>query len=139
MSYAYDPNAAAAAVAAGAVAPVAAAAVDPYAAYQAAQVAAAAQAAQAASPYAATFAQPRPAAYAQPAPAAYYTYQAAPALNPDEVRTIFVTGFPDDVKERELNNLLRFLPGYEVGGAWGPGHFTSRCKCLANLCCNSWV
>jgi hypothetical protein len=24
-------------------------------------------------------------------------------------------GFPPDVKERELNNLLRFLPGYEVG------------------------
>jgi hypothetical protein len=32
------------------------------------------------------------------------------------VRTIFITGFPTDVKERELNNLLRFLPGYEVHG-----------------------
>lgn len=32
----------------------------------------------------------------------------------DEVRTIFITGFPSDVKERELNNLLRFLPGYEA-------------------------
>jgi hypothetical protein len=32
----------------------------------------------------------------------------------EEVRTIFITGFPLDVKERELNNLLRFLPGYEV-------------------------
>lgn len=30
----------------------------------------------------------------------------------DDVRTVFITGFPDDVKERELNNLLRFLPGY---------------------------
>lgn len=38
---------------------------------------------------------------------------------PVQVRTIFVTGFPDDVKERELNNLLRFLPGYEVGGPVG--------------------
>lgn len=26
----------------------------------------------------------------------------------------FCAGFPSDVKERELNNLLRFLPGYEV-------------------------
>jgi hypothetical protein len=42
-------------------------------------------------------------------------YGAAPApYSADEVRTIFITGFPDDVKERELNNLLRFLPGYEV-------------------------
>ncbi len=32
--------------------------------------------------------------------------------NPDEVRTVFVTGFPADVKERELNNLLRFIHGY---------------------------
>ena len=30
---------------------------------------------------------------------------------------MFITGFPDDVKERELNNMLRFLPGYEVGAA----------------------
>ncbi|KAK9811958.1 hypothetical protein WJX73_003005 [Symbiochloris irregularis] len=35
-------------------------------------------------------------------------------MNPDEVRTVFITGFPQDVKERELNNLLRFLPGYEA-------------------------
>ncbi len=37
-----------------------------------------------------------------------------PSAGADEVRTIFITGFPPDVKERELNNLLRFLPGYEV-------------------------
>ena len=54
--------------------------------------------------YAAQYAQPP--AYAQAAPA-YYGH-------PDEVRTVFITGFPDDIKERELNNLLRFLPGYEV-------------------------
>lgn len=41
-------------------------------------------------------------------------YAAAPFGNPDEVRTVFITGFPPDVKERELNNMLRFLPGYEV-------------------------
>ena len=29
-------------------------------------------------------------------------------------RTVFVTGFPNDVKERELNNMLRFMPGYEA-------------------------
>ena len=46
-----------------------------------------------------------------------------------QVRTIFVTGFPDDVKERELNNLLRFLPGYEV---------SARCALRCNgraACC----
>ncbi|XP_065853130.1 cell wall integrity protein scw1 [Euphorbia lathyris] len=32
----------------------------------------------------------------------------------DEVRTIFITGLPEDVKERELLNLLRWLPGYEA-------------------------
>lgn len=25
-----------------------------------------------------------------------------------------MTGFPPDVKERELNNMLRFMPGYEA-------------------------
>lgn len=32
----------------------------------------------------------------------------------DEVRTIFITGLPADVKERELHNLLRWLPGFEA-------------------------
>ena len=32
----------------------------------------------------------------------------------DEVRTIFITGLPVDVKERELHNLLRWLPGFEA-------------------------
>ncbi len=47
----------------------------------------------------------------------------------DEVRTIFVTGFPPDVKERELNNLLRFLPGYEVSRR------CQRTRCRSFLCC----
>jgi len=38
-----------------------------------------------------------------------------PSHNPmEEVRTIFVLGFPNDVKERELENLLRWWPGYEA-------------------------
>ncbi|MBA0711090.1 hypothetical protein Golax_010319, partial [Gossypium laxum] len=37
-----------------------------------------------------------------------------PAPSHDEVRTIFITGLPEDVKERELQNLLRWLPGYEA-------------------------
>ncbi|KAL0319517.1 UNVERIFIED_CONTAM: RNA-binding protein, processing factor 2a [Sesamum angustifolium] len=39
-----------------------------------------------------------------------------PAVRPpsDEVRTIFISGLPEDVKERELQNLLRWLPGYEA-------------------------
>lgn len=32
----------------------------------------------------------------------------------DDIRTIFVSGLPHDVKERELHNLLRFMPGYEA-------------------------
>ncbi|MFS7950108.1 putative RNA recognition motif domain, nucleotide-binding alpha-beta plait domain superfamily [Helianthus anomalus] len=32
----------------------------------------------------------------------------------EEVRTIFISGLPEDVKERELQNLLRWLPGYEA-------------------------
>ena len=69
----------------------------------------------------------QPAAYPPPAadPNAYYAAVPAPAYaapppaygyqpHPDEVRTLFLTGFPEDVKERELNNTLRFLPAYEV-------------------------
>lgn len=37
-----------------------------------------------------------------------------PMLDTDEVRTIFILGFPPDVKERELQNLLRWWPGYEA-------------------------
>ncbi|KAK4802217.1 hypothetical protein SAY86_000420 [Trapa natans] len=40
--------------------------------------------------------------------------QASPVSSHDEVRTIFITGLPEDVKERELQNLLRWLPGYEA-------------------------
>ena len=39
--------------------------------------------------------------------------------NRDELRTIFVTGFPQDVRERELMNLCRLMPGYEVRSSHG--------------------
>ncbi|KAE8672566.1 G patch domain-containing protein TGH [Hibiscus syriacus] len=44
---------------------------------------------------------------------------AAPSLPPDpshhdEVHTIFITDLPEDFKERELHNLLRWLPGFEA-------------------------
>lgn len=45
------------------------------------------------------------------APYAAHPYGGPPS---DEIRTVFITGFPDDVKERELNNLLRFIPGYQA-------------------------
>ncbi|GKF68795.1 RNA-binding protein with multiple splicing 2, partial [Tanacetum coccineum] len=32
----------------------------------------------------------------------------------EEIRTIFISGLPEDVKERELQNLMRWLPGYEA-------------------------
>ncbi|RWW84213.1 hypothetical protein BHE74_00007186, partial [Ensete ventricosum] len=31
-----------------------------------------------------------------------------------KIRTIFITGLPGDVKERELHNLLRWFPGFEA-------------------------
>lgn len=31
----------------------------------------------------------------------------------EEVRTLYLSGFPFDVKQREVHNLLRFFPGYE--------------------------
>ncbi|KAK9853868.1 hypothetical protein WJX84_000021 [Apatococcus fuscideae] len=68
---------------------------------------------QYAQPYAQPAADPYHAAAAYAAPA-YAPAPAAYGYNPDELRTVFLTGFPDDVKERELNNLLRFLPGYEA-------------------------
>lgn len=37
-----------------------------------------------------------------------------PGYGSEDLRTVFITGFPNDVKERELNNLLRFIPGYEA-------------------------
>ena len=61
---------------------------------------------------------PPPYSYPPPYSAPPPNYPAGPAGS-DEVRTIFVTGFPGDVKERELNNLLRFLPGYEVSRCCG--------------------
>ncbi|CAN1298637.1 RNA-binding protein with multiple splicing [Linum perenne] len=47
-----------------------------------------------------------------PPPAAVDNANRGPAH--DEVRTVFITGLPEDVKERELQNLLRWLPGYEA-------------------------
>lgn len=59
------------------------------------------------------------AAVPHPYSAAYGAYTAGgpPPAVVEEVRTIFITGFPPDVKERELNNLLRYMPGYEVRAA----------------------
>lgn len=57
----------------------------------------------------------------------------------DEVRTIFVTGFPLDVKERELNNLMRFLPGYEVkkrSRLHGVARFWVAGRDQPRVCCN---
>ncbi|KAL9257961.1 RNA-binding protein with multiple splicing-like protein [Drosera capensis] len=41
----------------------------------------------------------------------------------DEVRTIFISGLPADVKERELQNLMRWLPGYEASQVNYKGEF----------------
>ncbi|KAE8736507.1 hypothetical protein F3Y22_tig00000002pilonHSYRG00371 [Hibiscus syriacus] len=59
------------------------------------------------------FLQQRPPVQAPPPSAA------APSLTShsshhDEVRTIFIMFMHEDVKERELQNLLRWLPGFEA-------------------------
>ncbi|KAL5699307.1 hypothetical protein ACHQM5_030231 [Ranunculus cassubicifolius] len=60
--------------------------------------------------------QPHPHPHPHPMPP---PLQVVPVENPnrttlDELRTIFISGLPGDVKERELQNLLRWLPGYEA-------------------------
>eukprot|EP00882_Tetradesmus_deserticola_P001944 GHRQ01002083.1.p1 GENE.GHRQ01002083.1~~GHRQ01002083.1.p1 ORF type:complete len:353 (+),score=75.41 GHRQ01002083.1:1000-2058(+) len=71
-----------------------------------------------------------------PGPPAAYMYSSSSSSNvanpSDEIRTVFVSGFPHDVKERELHNLLRFMPGYEAsqmnwktGGPQGFALFSS--------------
>lgn len=57
---------------------------------------------------------PPAAAAAAPPPPPPLPYDNTNRPAHDEVRTIFITGLPDDVKERELQNLLRWLPGYEA-------------------------
>ncbi|XVF23006.1 hypothetical protein REPUB_Repub13aG0000600 [Reevesia pubescens] len=56
---------------------------------------------------------PTVAGAAAPPPLPPVHHHPPPAPSHDEVRTIFITGLPEDVKERELQNLLRWLPGYE--------------------------
>ena len=90
---------------------------------------------QYAQPYAQPAADPyHAAAYAAPA---YAPAPAAYGYNPDELRTVFLTGFPDDVKERELNNLLRFLPGYEVREA--SANHTYLTRPLVDLTCSRFT
>ena len=72
-------------------------------------------------------------AYHAPPPVAGYAPAGAYAPGPgavEDLRTVFVTGFPNEVKERELNNLLRFLPGYEVRAAH---HLEARSLCWTLL------
>ncbi|XP_021747263.1 cell wall integrity protein scw1-like [Chenopodium quinoa] len=61
---------------------------------------------------------PAPAAVAPPPPPNSVVPMPPPSLDnrlsDDQVRTIFISGLPEDVKERELQNLLRWLPGYEA-------------------------
>jgi len=37
----------------------------------------------------------------------------APYQSREEIKTLFVSGFPTDVREREIHNLFRFFTGYE--------------------------
>jgi hypothetical protein len=38
----------------------------------------------------------------------------AMAAAEEEVKTLFVSGLPDDIKEREIHNLFRIYDGYET-------------------------
>ena len=45
-----------------------------------------------------------------------------------QIRTIVIHGFPPNLRERELNNLLLFLPGYQVRRHPGVPHLLARRK-----------
>ncbi|WMV22565.1 hypothetical protein MTR67_015950 [Solanum verrucosum] len=60
------------------------------------------------------FHQQWPPAPAPPLPSGPPPHHHHHSMPIDEVRTIFISGLPQDVKERELVNLLRWLPGYEA-------------------------
>lgn len=53
-------------------------------------------------------------AYAPPGYGAPPPYGYGYPAGVDEVRTVFISGFPEDFKSRELQNLVRFMPGYEA-------------------------
>jgi RNA recognition motif-containing protein len=40
-------------------------------------------------------------------------YQPTSNDSGEQIRTLFLTGLPEDVREREVHNLFRFVPGYE--------------------------
>jgi hypothetical protein len=60
--------------------------------------------------------------------------------NGEEIRTLYVVGLPDDIKERELRNLFRFYPAYlgcmlsekkgKYGGTLAFALFESRAAAL---------
>jgi len=59
-----------------------------------------------------------------------YMYYPRDDVRNGEVRTLFISGLPDDVKEREIHNLFRLVPGYEgckltTSGNRGPVAFAS--------------
>ncbi|XP_010550813.1 PREDICTED: cell wall integrity protein scw1-like [Tarenaya hassleriana] len=62
----------------------------------------------------ASIAAPPPVHHHPPPPGLLDSHNCPPYESYDELRTIFIAGLPDDVKERELLNLLRWLPGYEA-------------------------
>lgn len=39
-----------------------------------------------------------------------------PSSNGSKPVDVIIQGLPDDVKDRELKNMLRFLPGFQVRG-----------------------
>jgi len=50
----------------------------------------------------------------------------------EELRTLFVSGLPADIKEREIHNLMRFFPGYE-GCVLNMNETAGRPVCFASF------
>lgn len=48
-----------------------------------------------------------------------------PAASSEEITTIFVVGFPDDMQEREFQNMFLFSPGFEAATLKIPSNFHS--------------
>ena len=50
-------------------------------------------------------------------------------MDGEEIRTVYISGFPPDVKEREINLLFRKSPGFEGAFVKYTGLWAHRATC----------
>ncbi|KAJ1414487.1 RNA-binding domain superfamily [Sesbania bispinosa] len=63
-----------------------------------------------------------------------------PQSSPNEVRTLFVAGLPEDVKPREIYNLFREFPGYESSHLRSPSNSSQvQTMVIVEYCVSCYV